>query len=152
MAEEEARRKELAPALANLTGASHAIAVVLDLYSIGNRPVLDAVSCAIGDTPLGRAYLSGHIHEVKRRGTPAPPPWRDQLRHTLMWERQRGIAIWPHSPSMTCLRFMLAREGFARLVKREGFAKLFKGVVTIEPTFQESVRIALQALTTQENP
>jgi hypothetical protein len=134
--EEEARRREMAAALARLTGASHARDVLVDLYAIGGRPVLDAVSHAISEAPDGRQYLAIHIHSVQRGGGPAFPQWRDGLRYMLVREGRAGVTkVDRHSAPMTCIRFMLVAEGFARLVNR---------AVSIERRFADAVRIALE--------
>lgn len=136
MGEEEDRRRNLAPALARLGDASPAKEVVLDLYSIGGRPVLDAVARAIGGSPLGREYLSSHIHAVERERA-ALPPWRDRLRLWLTRERRAGhTSMSLHSGCMTTIRFMLVEEGFA---------KLLNGSVSIEPAFSDAVRLAREA-------
>ena len=144
--EEEARRREIATALGQLTGASHVKAVLLDLYAIGGRPVLDAVSQAIGEFPLGRPYLALHIHFGRRREISALPQWPDHLRLWLVRDRKAGLTkIFIHSGPMTCIRFMLVEEGFATLVN---------GAVSIEPAFADAVRIALErcaASTHEEN-
>src|SRR3989442_15070376 len=134
--EEEARRREIATALGQLTGASHVKDVLLDLYAIGGRPVLDAVSQAIGEFPLGRPYLALHIHFGRRREISALPQWPDHLRLWLVRDRKAGLTkIFIHSGPMTCIRFMLVEEGFATLVN---------GAVSIEPAFADAVRIALE--------
>ena len=96
--EEEARRREIATALGQLTGASHVKDVLLDLYAIGGRPVLDAVSQAIGEFPLGRPYLALHIHFGRRREISALPQWPDHLRLWLVRDRKAGLTkIFIHS-------------------------------------------------------
>ena len=144
--EEEARRREIAPALAQLTGASNAKDVLLDLYAIGGRPVLDAVLRAIDESPLGRPYLAVHLHFGQRREVSALSKWPDCLRLWLVRDRQAGLTkIFIHSGPMTCIRFMLVEEGFATLVN---------GAVSIEPAFADAVRIALErcaASTHEEN-
>ena len=134
---QEARGPDLAAALARVADASHAKDTLLDLYSIGGRTVLEGVSRAIGESALGREYLSIHIHAVERGDRSALPPWRDRLRLWLARERQAGLTSIPlHSGSMTTIRFMLVEEGLA---------KLLNGAVTIDPAFSESVRLALDA-------
>ena len=134
---EETRRRGLAAALARFPDEAHAKQVVLDLYSIGGRPVLEAVLHAIGTSALGRGYLSLHIQAVARGDRAGLASWRDRLRLWLIREREAGFtSIVLHSGSMTTIRFMLVEEGFA---------KRLDGAVSIDPAFLDAVRLALDA-------
>ncbi len=119
-----------------LPAAAHVNGVVLDLYSIGGMPLLQALWLGIGESELGRAYLSIHIHATER-GRPGPArPWRAVL-DTCFARWGRDIQhIFPHSAAMTTLRFMLVEEGFAKSVN---------GVVTIDPMFADALRRALSS-------
>jgi len=135
--EEQARRRELTGLLTDIPGAERVKSAILDLYSIGATPVLEAVWRGIGESPMGREYLAVHIHAVQKGQRAGIGPWPDRLRKWLVQtvRTARGPLIFPHSGPMTTIRFMLVEEGFATLIK---------GRVTIDPIFAQTVRVALE--------